>query len=385
MHDAGTEFSNPLIDLHRQAEAELQRWDSIEIVSTFGEVPAEYAAVHKSCALMDLPQRGVIELTGKDRLEFLNNLLTNQTWDKKTKSGIDVGKCVSSFLLNNKTGRLIAELTVIEQSDRTWLEMDARLVPPTLGLLEKYLFSEQVRLTSKLGAVHEIMLMGPDAQFVLNQCLTTPIDAIGDMLAVDISLLGHRFTVFREDQCASPCLHLLGDGLASRQVWMHLITLNSGSDSTGKRTVRPIGWAAFNACRIEAGRPIFGIDYDETALPAETGQLERAVSFTKGCYPGQEIVARMHSRGQLAKRLVGIRVEENALPLSGAPIQDSAGNTVGAVTSSTVSPVLSNACIALAVVKRPHFATGTKLLVAAEGAMRPCIVCDLAFWKESDR
>ena len=125
-----------------------------------------------------------------------------------------------------------------------------------------------------------------------------------------------------------------------------------------ERSARPIGWAAFNAARVEAGRPVFGIDFDGAplssaapgskedsgsgSLPAETGLFDRAVSITKGCYLGQEIVARMHARGQVARRVVGIRMEGDALPIAGAQIMDEDSNTVGVVTSSTVSPILSN-------------------------------------------
>ena len=142
-------------------------------------------------------------------------------------------------------------------------------------------------------------------------------------------------------------------------------------------------WAAFNACRIEAGRPIFGIDFDDSILPAETGQMGRAVSLTKGCYPGQEIVARMHARQQVAKQLVGIKMDDEALPIAGAPIYDANQNAVGAITSSTISPILSGAAIGLGYVKRPLFAIGTKLLIPAEGQMRGATVMETPFVRET--
>src|SRR5205807_8530340 len=130
-----------------------------------------------------------------------------------------------------------------------------------------------------------------------------------------------------------------------KTVWMNLLTKFAQPGETGKRGLRPIGWAAFNAARIEAGRPIFGIDFDESVLPAETGQFNRAVSVTKGCYLGQEIVARMHARQQVARQLAGIRMDSDALPIAGAKIFDDASNEIGGVTSSTLSPVLSNVAI----------------------------------------
>src|SRR5206468_6008208 len=107
----------------------------------------------------------------------------------------------------------------------------------------------------------------------------------------------------------------------------------SESTEPGRRPLRAAGWAAYNAARIEAGRPLFGIDFDDSVLPAETGQLARAVSFTKGCYLGQEVVARMHARGQVARQLVGIKMDDRALPIAGASIFDASQNAIGGITS----------------------------------------------------
>ena len=142
---------------------------------------------------------------------------------------------------------------------------------------------------------------------------------------------------------------------------------------------RPCGWAAFNTTRIEAGRPLFGIDFDESVLPAETGLFERAVSIIKGCYLGQEIVARMHARGQVARKLVGIRMEGDFLPLAGTKVYDEQNNEIGGITSSTVSPILSNLAICLGYVKKPFFAPGTKLHIPAEGSMHIGQLVDLPF------
>src|SRR5688572_28867403 len=113
-------------------------------------------------------------------------------------------------------------------------------------------------------------------------------------------------------------------------------------------------------------------------LPTETGQLARAVSLSK-CYIGQEIVARMHARGQVARRIVGIRMADDALPLAGTEVVDNDGNQIGVVTSSTNSPLLSNAAIALATVKKPHYEIGVSLRVPAEGAIRSATVVETPF------
>src|SRR5690349_3959388 len=119
---------NLLYALHdAKSETEFQDYAQLKIVSTFGQPEAEYAAIRKGAAIMDLPQRGVLELTGKDRLAFLNNLLTNQTWDKATKKGLEAGKGVYAYFLNQK-GRIVADLNVLERGERTLVETDARMV-----------------------------------------------------------------------------------------------------------------------------------------------------------------------------------------------------------------------------------------------------------------
>jgi folate-binding protein YgfZ len=367
---------NVLHDLHRQAEAEFQPYGELDIVSTFGEPAAEYAAVRKSCGLMDMPFRGIIELSGKDRLPFLNNLLTNEVYDKQTKTGLPAGGGVYAFLLNAKSGRIIADMNVIERGESTLLELDARMVESVRQALEKYRFAEQVKIVSRANDLHVIALHGPDGGAILQAPALSPGQS------ATLQLFGHDCLIWRDDPAGVPGHYLLVPSPAARTIWMELLTRFGQADQIGKRPLRPIGWAAFNATRIEAGRPLFGIDFDDSVLPHETGPLlDRAVSFTKGCYPGQEIVARMHARQQVARKIAGIRFDTDTLPIAGAKVFDDAGNEIGGVTSSTVSPLLSNAAVALALLKRPHFNVGSLVHVPAEGEVRKGSVVELPFIK----
>ncbi|HMB94752.1 MAG TPA: glycine cleavage T C-terminal barrel domain-containing protein, partial [Tepidisphaeraceae bacterium] len=206
---------------------------------------------------------------------------------------------------------------------------------------------------------------------------------------------------WRDDPTGLPGYHLIIPAESAQHIWTNLLAKFGSSTELGKRQLRPIGWAAFNAVRVEGGRALFGIDFDGASiasaspgkkeesdagplgtLPAETGMLDRAVSFTKGCYLGQEIVARMHARSQVARQIVGIRMESDALPIAGSEVFDENSTTVGMITSSTISPILSNAAICLAMLKRPHFAVGTKLRIPAEGAIRIGNVVETPFIKE---
>ncbi len=380
-----TTAPNPLYELHTQAEAEFQSYDQTEIVATFGEPQAEYAAIHKGAALFDLAHRGILELTGKDRLSFLNNLLTNQTFDKATKTGLTAGQGVYAFLLNAKSGRITADMNVIERGDRTMLEMDARLTAAVKTALEKYVFTEQVKIADVTDRLHQFAVYGPSARATLTEIIGVEIPELGLIASTEIEAFSKPVTVWRDGPTGTAGYHLVVPIEAARELWMRLVTDATTATDPGKRRLRPAGWAVFNAARIEAGRPLFGIDFDDTILPAETGQLSRALSFTKGCYPGQEIVARMHARQQVAKQIVGLKFADDNLPIAGAAVTDDNGNTVGGVTSSTISPVLSNTAIALAVLKRPHFAVGTVLNVPAEGAMRKAVVTALPFLNISPR
>ncbi len=355
---------NPLLDIHRQAGAEFQPYGEIEIVSTFGEVPAEYAAIRKGCGMMDLPQRGIIEVTGKDRLTFLNNLISNQVFDKQTKTGLAAGQGVYAFLLDAKSGRIVSDLNVIERGERTLIALDRRKVQPVIAALDKYRFAEQVKFADRSDGLHQIVLHGP----------RSGLPAMEPNQSQEIDLFDVDTIVRRDDIAGSPGQHLIIPADQARKVWMSLIART-------EPRVRPIGWAAFNVARIEAGRPLFGIDFDESLLPHETGPLlNRAVSFTKGCYPGQEIVARMHARQQVARKIVGLRIDDDdALPIAGAKIYDDQQNEIGGITSSTISPVLSNAAVCLGIIKRPHFNVGTVVRVPAEGKVRTAKVVELPF------
>jgi aminomethyltransferase len=377
--------TNPLHALHAQiSSAEFQPYADLEVVSTFGQPEAEYAAIRKAAALMDLPQRGLLELTGKDRLPFLNNLLTNQTWDKQTKTGLAPGSGVYAYFLNLK-GRIVADINVLELGERTLLETDARMIEVLRKAFDKFIFTEQVQITSKVGALHRITLHGPEALSILNDAANSPLPELDPLASTQTSLLGTDVTLFRDDECAAPGYHLIVPAECAAELWQGLVTQFANPLELGKRRLRPIGWAAYNACRIEGGRPLFDIDFgnsadpDQSVLPAEAGQFARAVSVTKGCYLGQEIVARMHARQQVAKQLVGLRVADDALPIAGATLFDDKQNQVGMITSSTVSPILSGACIALGYLKKPFFALGTEVTVPAEGSMRKAVVTQLPF------
>ncbi len=377
-------MANPLRSVIDGPTVEWQPYgEAGEIVSTFGVPPAEYSAVRKATGLIDLPQRGIIEVTGPDRHAFLNNLLTNQLYWKDQKRGLPSGEVVYGFFLSGK-GRVFADANVIELGERSLLELDARMVKPLLAMLQRYHFAEKVKFAARLegdAALHEMALHGPGAADVV--AAAGGAASLGPMHCAVTSVCGVETVIWRDDACGVPGIHLVAPTEKAEALWRGLV--EPYAQQTNKRTLRPVGWAAYNACRIEAGRAMFGIDFDDTILPAETSLEGRAVSFTKGCYLGQEVVARMHARQQVARKIVGLRVAHDAVPIAGQGVYDAQQNVIGTITSSTFSPVLSNAAIALALVKKPHFAPGTVVRVPAEGAIREATVTPLPFLPPADQ
>jgi aminomethyltransferase len=257
--------------------------------------------------------------------------------------------------------------------------MDARLVESVRVAFEKYLFAEQVKLVNCVGSLHEVSLLGPGAREILTEIAEAEAPELGAIGSTGIHAFESEIVLWRDDICGVPGYHLIFDADAAPRIWQEFLSRFGQPTELGRRALRPAGWAAFNATRIEAGRPLFGIDFDDSVLPHETGQLDRAVSFTKGCYLGQEIVARMHARGQFARQIVGIRMNDDALPIAGAIVQDDKDNQIGGITSSTVSPLLSNAAICLGIVKKQFTPVGTVLNIPAEGQMRKGTVVELPF------
>ena len=394
-------------------EIEWTAWGQTPIVSTFGQPQAEYAAIRKATGLMDLPQRGVLEFSGADRHAFLNNLLTNALVHPQTKQAISAGHGCYAFFLNLK-GRIVADVRVLEiGGDRTLVECDRQSALMLLKAFDLYLFGEKVKMRDRSGELHELALHGAQAMALLEDAADAPPAfepppaGFGPTVDLPVAMLtigGVAVTMWREDICGVPGLHLLVEREHLVRLWNDLTGrfVQSGDErDSGRRRLRPVGWAMFNACRIEAGVPLLGIDFavappsrpgqkaeqvPETkggTLPAETGPLfHKAVSVTGGCYLGQEVVARMHARNVVARRIAGIRMSEDALPVAGAEVEvedEAAGVVVGVVTSSTLSPVLSGACLALAMIKRPHFETGTQVSVPAEGRRASGTVVELPF------
>jgi folate-binding protein YgfZ len=372
---------NPLYALHEQANASyLPYGPDIQIIESFGEPEAEYAAIRKAAAIMDSPHRGVIELTGKDRLAFLNNLLTNDT------KSLAAGRGCYAYLLNLK-GRIVLDINVLHAENATILEVDARLAEDLCRTLNNYLFADQVQIRNRTDDLGRLTCIGPSSGGILDSVVGGNVTAglTEQLSGCQCKISGTPGTIFRNDKCGEPQFELIAPRDALAGIWKGLLTAANGeADMTefkpGMIKLRPIGWSAYNIARIESGTPLLGIDLTDQNLPMETAHwYSRAVHIAKGCYLGQEVVARMHAHKAVARMLVGLKNPGVVPPVAGEPLRD--GETViGCVTSSCMSPMLGNQAIAMAYVKKAYAEPGRVLTVYTGSGEVRITVAPLPFW-----
>jgi len=351
---------------------------SVEIVATFGPVEAEYAAIRRGAGILDRPQRGVIRVRGADRREFLNRLLTQDLKD------VVPGSVRRSFWLNRR-GRIDADLVIVEREQETLLDLDRHQLDSTVEALSAFIFTEDVEI-APANELHRIALHGRRAAEVMGAATGSSAPVLfAPGQALDVKIGACEALCARNDETGEVGFELFVSRAHVETVWRGLLETDQAL-SEGKRRIRPVGWLAYNIARIEAGTPLNNIDFGPTNLPHETGVLDDRVSFTKGCYLGQEVVARMHHLGKPKQVLVGLRVEDDRLPVAGAQVfesrEGSPGDQIGVITSSTLSPMLGAAPIAFAMIRSKHAETGTEVVVNAEGAQARAAVHQLRFWPE---
>jgi len=341
------------------------------LCATLGSVELEYAAIRRGAGVLDLPHRATLRVTGTDRRAFLNRMLTQEL------APLEPGLSASSFWLN-RTGRIDADLVVVESENETLLLLDRHQAHAAATSLASFIIMEEVLIENVSEAWHHLALHGPSALQVLAHASGDDEVHIADQACGAIALDGVSCTVVRRDTCATVGVDILVPRDAIETVWAALVSADD-TVADGRRRVRPIGWYAFNIARIEAGTPLFNVDFGTSSLPHETGIVEQRVSFTKGCYLGQEVVARMHSRGRSKQIIVAYRMERHdAMPVAGTQVYADDDETLatpsGVVTSSSVSPMLGAASIGFATVRTTIAKGDTALRMNIDGAPERAIV-----------
>jgi len=319
----------------------------------YGDVAGEYAAAASGAGLHAARDRGLIELTGDDRVSWLNNLVTNVV------RTLTPGEGNYAFALD-RAGRILFDLDLLVRPDSLRLNLDRRLLPKAVEHLNRYLISERVKISDRTEESECLALVGPQAKAITDALGARHAAAMPALASTLVPLVGKYRPLVRHDFAGVFGVEFWVESADAPACWRQLMELG------GEVGLRPVGRTAIQALRIEAGIPRCPDDIDESVLPAETMQLDRAVSFTKGCYLGQEVIERMRSRGAKPKsRLVGLRLAgaPGEVP-SGVALQLE-GETVGRLTSAAYSPRLK-ATVGLGYIKSSHAAVGNKVLAASQ-------------------
>jgi folate-binding protein YgfZ len=381
----------------------------IRLVQAIHPVRIEYATIRSLAAAFDEPHRATLVVTGADRLPFLNRMLTQELAPAK---GFAPFTARSSFWLNRK-GRIDADLRVIHLPDRLILQCDIFAAERALAGLNGYVITEDVTITDATEQHHTFSLHGPSAAAILDRESTpvagSPIATIPRGHASIITIADAEVIVDRDDLTGELGLRLTLPVAAAPAVFEkltgHIEKAPAATNDQRKRIAPsqskalPIGWHALNTARIEAGSALYYADFGPDSLPAETGILSERVSFTKGCYLGQEVVARMNALGHPKQKLVALKIEEStdasstpdpnlrdsAAPadayhqqaVTGTPVLSADtpdAPVIGAVTSSCLSPRLKNTPIAFAMLKWSHTPPGTKVYLQLDGTRQAATV-----------
>jgi folate-binding protein YgfZ len=287
-------------------------------VADYGDVRGEFHALLAGCGIYDLGWRSKIVLTGEDRVRWLNGMISNNVRD------LAPGHGVYAFLLNAQ-GHIQADLYAFQRGGEVLVDAERSQRDRILQLFEHYIIADDVEVADVSDRIIALGLTGPESRGVLERA-GTPVLELTWLQFADLQWKDTGITV----------LHSGEEARDSWQVWIAPEHFSLLWDALIKAGARPTGAAALNLFRIARAIPQFGVDIRERDLPQETGQM-RALSFTKGCYLGQEIVERIRSRGAVHRQFHSF-LAEGPLPEPGTKIQ-AEGKDVGEITSGAVLPL----------------------------------------------
>lgn len=356
-----------LRELHAGLGATFTMLNGAEAVADYGDVTSEYAALDLSVGLSDLSFRGRLCLLGSDRVRLLHGQVTNDIQALRTGQG-----CYAAF--TSPKGRMQADVHVYALADELLLDVEPGLTEGLIQRLDHHIVADDVQAVDVSEHYGLFSLQGPRALEVpplLDASFVPPAVAHSivhrpDAQAGDLYWTHHART-------GSQGLDLFVPTASMAALWENL------SRAVRSLGGRPVGWTALDLARIEAGIPRFGVDIDEGNLPPEAGLDRDGISYTKGCYIGQETIARIRTYGQVTRALRGLRFDPAApLPARGDKIVHN-GRDVGSLTSVIRSPRLG--CpVALGYVRKECNAPGTSVRVRlAAGDEVPAAIVPLPF------
>jgi folate-binding protein YgfZ len=296
----------------------------------------------------DLTNQGRLRLTGEDRVRFLHSMVTNDI-----EALVPGGGCRAAML--TVKGKLLGEMAIYCDPDALMVEVEGGIRHKIVEFLTKHIVMDDVELEDQTDSTRELAVYGPGAKAAIETALGASVP--------ELAPYAHAM-VGSARVASAPDLAMPG---------YHVFSTSPDLQIAGQT----LDEDAYDVLRIEAGRPRYGVDADEERLVLEAG-MDDAISLTKGCYLGQEVVARATARGHINRKLVGLYVDGPAPVARGSKLSGTGRDDAGQVTSSVFSP-RAGSVIALGYVHRTLWDPGTALTVHDAGGPRTAKVAALPF------
>ena len=341
----------PLSAMHRANGTALGEWFGCELPDDFGDWKREYGWLRESVALLDKNYRAYLKFTGPDRVRYLNAILTNDI------KGLKEDHANASLFLSPQ-GHIQAEIETHALADKLFCISYAMIRERLIPAMDKYIIMDDVTLEDRTPECVTLAMEGPKAAAAVLELTGVDLNAMDELESRSISLNGIEARLVKRTPGKDASAEFLGHTKDAVALWSAL------SEAAKRHGGGPAGYKALNSVRLEQGVPWFGYDFGEKQIPHEAGLQNSHISYTKGCYTGQEIVERVRSRGQVNRMRVSLWFEADEIPLANTPLL-SEGKEAGTVTRVGFS-VANDAGIAMGYVRREYSAPGT-ILQTSEG------------------
>jgi tRNA-modifying protein YgfZ len=320
------------------------------VVLAYGSAEAEYQALREHAVVVDRSHRTRLRLEGPKAVETVTGLVTNDI------GALEAGQGCYAAALTPK-GKIVADLRIFREGDAVLVDSSARAGVGWLAMVRKYVNPRMSPYRDVSAELRDIGVFGANARHVVSAMTGVHATALGILtpfshvsLSLTVDGRDHHVVVARVPDLGLEGFELFAPADAADLLWTRAVEAKAV----------PMGLEAWDVARVEAGRPEWGVDADDNTIAQEANFDElHAISYTKGCYVGQEVVARVHFRGHVNRHLRGLRAAGAEPPRSGAVLFDDTGKQVGDVRSAVSSPRLGG--LALGMVRR-EVELGTSLV-----------------------
>ena len=355
---------SPLFEVEQKAGAVFGPSGEWEMPQSYGNSISEHLAVRLHAGLADRSHRGKLRLTGKDRVDFLNGLVTNDIKALQSGGGLYTA-------LTTAKAKMLSDCRVYCLPDALMLDLEPEMVEKVTQHLDRYIIASDVTIENLSDSWGLLTLIGPTAPAILAQLTSQAAPPEKEHSIISLIFEGFKLLVSRNEFTGEAGYDLFIPNNGLETLWGHLHQIGA------EHGLQPVGLEALDSLRVEAGIPRYGVDMDESHFPMEAGIEKRAISYTKGCYIGQETIARADTYGRMNRRLIGLELSGEAPPSKGTTVTapgDPAKN-IGLITSAVKSPTLGKV-IALAYIHRDFTQSLSKAMIGDQSAH----VVDLPFY-----